>query len=307
MKTMRIFFKAMMIMAFAFVTLNSVNAQSVKDGANMSEVQIAQYLKTNPKDTVKVFVSEAFANDTLCVTTRLYYKDGEKFVTRLNKDKSLRSGVVNTVPVVERKKRTYVATQSDSLTLDQKRTVLNGQLRAFDPEHRNEVGWDRHKININLLLGANYIEQVNPELTFRMGYETCHWLWELEGTFSTAKYTEESAAGQKDRYYTFMATGNVGYKVWQDRLCRHYLAVIGNFGYGLQKSDVENAEIRSENYGITGGLGLRYQHSLSRHLKIVGEGWYKVRPKVLHSGNGQEWSANGPSIAIGVSYTFRTK
>ena len=41
MKTMRNFFKAMMIMAFAFVTLNSANAQSVKDGKNMSEAQIA--------------------------------------------------------------------------------------------------------------------------------------------------------------------------------------------------------------------------------------------------------------------------
>lgn len=209
--------------------------------------------------------------------------------------------------VKQRKARVYMDASTDTLSLETMQSVLNGQRRAFDPEHRNELGWDRHKINISLLGGVNYIEQVNPELTLRLGYETCHWLWEVEGTFSTAKYTEESSAGEKERYYTCMVTGNVGYKVWQDQLCKHYLAVIGNFGYGLQKSDVENATIRSENYGITGSLGLRYKHSLTRHLKLVAEGHYRVRPKVLHSGNGQEWSANGPALCVGLTYTFRTK
>ena len=206
-----------------------------------------------------------------------------------------------------RKVRVYVEAQSDSLSQEQKLAVLNGQLRAFDPEHRNALGWQRHKINLSLLGGVNFIEMHNPEVTLRIGYETCHWLWELEGTFSTAKYTEESMAGEKDRYYTFMATGNVGYKVWQDKLCKHYLAILANFGYGLQKSDVKNAVVRSENYGITGGLGVRYKHSLSRSFKLVGEAYYKVRPKVLHSGNGQEWSANGPSVVFGLSYEFRIK
>ena len=200
----------------------------------------------------------------------------------------------------------YTKTTTDALSLSQKEEILSGKRRGFDPEHKNLRGWDRHKYGIALLGGANFVEsQFNPNITLRGFYETCHWLFEAEGTFSRQKYTEDASVS--GNYYTFLGTANVGVKVWQNRLKTSYVAVLANGGYGLQKTDTEDANFYSKNYGLTAGGFVRASASLAPRVKFIGEVGWKLYPKVKHTNGVQELECSGVFANIGIAYTFRCK
>ena len=70
--------------------------------------------------------------------------------------------------VVRKSKGNYYHTTTDAMTNEQKVQVLSGDARAFDPEHKNFRGWDRHKAGVSLLGGANYVEsKFNPLATYK--------------------------------------------------------------------------------------------------------------------------------------------
>lgn len=201
----------------------------------------------------------------------------------------------------------YRTTETDSLTLAEKENILRGDARAFDPEHRNMVGWDRHKWGATFLVGANYVDrQLNPQGTVRVLFETCHWNYEIEGGISRQKHTVESSA-YGTNYLTWNFNANVGYKLWQDRLCRHYLSALVSVGYGSHKTDQEGAKFFSRNFGFTCGAFLRFSAGLSRHVSFVGEAGWKLYPSVTHSVGVQDRNNGGPFVGLGVSFWFNGK
>ena len=120
----------------------------------------------------------------------------------------------------------YKESFTDSLSVAEQESILRGDSRAFDPEHRNMLGWQRHNFGIVPLIGANYVDrQLNPSVTLRGMFETCHQLVEVEATFSRQKHTVESL-GYGTNYATWQFCANFGWKVWQDKLCRNYVAIV---------------------------------------------------------------------------------
>jgi hypothetical protein len=210
--------------------------------------------------------------------------------------------------VARRVKVNYYHTTTDKMTQQQKAQVLSGEARAFDPEHKNYRGWDRHKAGISLLGGANYVEnKFNPLATLRFSYETCHLSYELEGTFSRASHTEESAA-YGSKYSTYIGSANVVWKAIQNRLKTSYVGLGANAGYALHKTDADsNQEFYSENHGFTFGGFARFLTSFNKHFAVMVEGGWKMYPKVKHSGNGQEWDCNGVYLMAGLRVAIPTK
>ncbi len=210
--------------------------------------------------------------------------------------------------VVRKSKGNYYHTTTDAMTNEQKVQVLSGDARAFDPEHKNFRGWDRHKAGVSLLGGANYVEgKFNPLATLRLSYETCHFSYELEGSFSRASHTEESAA-YGSKYNTYIGSANVVWKAIQNRLKTSYVGFGVNAGYALHKTDADsNQEFYSENHGFTFGGFARFLTSFNKHFAVMVEGGWKMYPKVKHSGNGQEWDCNGAYLMVGARVAIPTK
>ncbi len=198
-------------------------------------------------------------------------------------------------------------TRTDSLTMTEQESILRGDTRVFDPEHRNMLGGQRHNFGIVPLVGCNYVDrQLNPSFTLRGMFETCHQIVEVEATISRQKHTIESL-GYGSSYLTWQFRANFGYKVWQDRLCRNYLAIVVGAGYGLQQTDKREAQFYSKNFGFTGGAGLRVSASLAPRVKFVCEGGYNIYPRVIHSHGKQDFKHSGPYINAGVAFMFRPK
>ena len=201
----------------------------------------------------------------------------------------------------------YRDTTTDSLTMVEQESILRGDTRAFDPEHRNMLGWQRHSFGVVPLVGCNYVDhQLNPSVTLRGMFETCHQIVEVEATLSRQKHTIESL-GYGTNYLTWQFCANFGYKVWQDRLCRNYLAIVVGAGYGLQQTDKREAQFYSKNFGFTGGACLRVSAALTPRVKFVCEAGYKVYPRVIHSNGKQDFKHSGPYINAGVAFMFRQK
>jgi hypothetical protein len=203
-------------------------------------------------------------------------------------------------------RRVYIKKSTEEMTLAEKEQVLAGEKRAFDPEHKNLLSWDRHKWGLAALGGVNFVEsKFNPQVSLRWFYETCHLSYELEGTYSRASHTEESKA-YGSSYNTFIGSANLVWKtIHLNPVKTNYIGFGVNAGYGLHKTDKdENAEFFSKNYGFTGGGFIRFAGSLSKNFGLLVECGYKVYPKVLHSGDGQEFSCNGPYINLGFNFGF---
>ena len=202
----------------------------------------------------------------------------------------------------------YTKKNTSEMTTSEKEDVLDGKKKAFDPEHKNLLGWDRHKWGLSALVGGNFVEsKFNPQVTLRWFYETCHLSYELEGAYSRASHTEESA-GFGTKYNTFIGSANLVWKTFHlNPIKTTYIGIGLNAGYGFHKTDLQGQEFYSQNFGFTGGGFIRFSSSMSRRLRLLVEGGYKFYPKVLHSGDGQDFSCNGPYAQIGLAWTVRNK
>ena len=279
MKTMRIFFKAMMVMAFAFVTLNSVNAQSLKDGKNMSEAQIAQFLTTNPKDTVKVFVSETFANDTLCVTTRLYYKDREKFVTRLHKDKSVQNSEMMSALV-----KASVDTRFEEALYDSRRRdvyyyhaeglpgVMGADRHAgkIVAKAANKYGW-----SFQFFAGGQFAEHIIAPLGgVGVRFTQPIWMVGLTAELGQSK-TSDMAQAPTEKYLTSRTEVALGFQPFRfDKFNQHRLFFGAKLGWEWYKTDTpadkEGNYFRSEGNYLYPSVFLRYEY----RMFATGNSWF---------------------------------
>lgn len=282
MKT-NFFFRTVLVIVLAMVTEVSM-AQRVVNGIDKgwSTRQAGKYLVSNPSDTVILAVSEIKKTGNVrAVERRIGYFLGTKLVSR--RDTLL-----------------YQEKMSADISQEDKKAVLRGEKNSYLPEHQRADKSNIHRVNVSLLGGANYVDgRVNPVFTGRLGYETCYFLFELEGSYSRAKYPTLSS-----NYNTFVAAGNLGWKFWQDRDYRSYIAVLGTAGYAMQKSDKDDAELFSKNYGFTFGAFLRGAWGFGKRFQLIGEAGYRVLPKVLHDGGTQEFDNGGPFVNLGVNMSF---
>jgi len=282
MKT-NFFFRTVLVIVLAMVTEVSM-AQRVVNGIDKgwSTRQAGKYLVSNPSDTVILAVSEVIRDNGIrYVETRIGYVIEGKLVSR-------RDTVL------------YFEKMSNDISQENKKEYLRGEKNAYLPEHQRADKSNVHRVNVSLLGGANYIDgKVNPVFTGRLGYETCYFLFELEGSYSRAKYPTLNSY-----YNTFVAAGNLGWKFWQDRDYRSYIAVLGTAGYAVQKSDKDDAELFSKNYGFTFGAFLRGAWGFGKRFQLIGEAGYRVLPKVEHDGGTQEFDNGGPFVNLGVNMSF---
>ena len=282
MKT-NFFFRTVLVIVLAVVTEVSM-AQRVVNGIDKgwSTRQAGKYLVSNPSDTVILAVSEVIRDNGIrYVETRIGYVIEGKLVSR-------RDTVL------------YFEKMSNDISRENKKEYLRGEKNAYLPEHQRADKSNVHRVNVSLLGGANYIDgKVNPVFTGRLGYETCYFLFELEGSYSRAKYPTLNSY-----YNTFVAAGNLGWKFWQDRDYRSYIAVLGTAGYAMQKSDKDDAELFSKNYGFTFGAFLRGAWGFGKRFQLIGEAGYRVLPKVEHDGGTQEFDNGGPFVNLGVNMSF---
>ena len=271
------------MIVLAMVTEVSM-AQRVVNGIDKgwSTRQAGKYLVSNPSDTVILAVSEVIRDNGIrYVETRIGYVIEGKLVSR-------RDTVL------------YFEKMSNDISRENKKEYLRGEKNAYLPEHQRADKSNVHRVNVSLLGGANYIDgKVNPVFTGRLGYETCYFLFELEGSYSRAKYPTLNSY-----YNTFVAAGNLGWKFWQDRDYRSYIAVLGTAGYAMQKSDKDDAELFSKNYGFTFGAFLRGAWGFGKRFQLIGEAGYRVLPKVEHDGGTQEFDNGGPFVNLGVNMSF---
>ena len=271
------------VMMVAFVAM-SASAQRVVNGIDKgwSTRQAGKYLVSNPSDTVILAVSEVIRDNGIrFVETRIGYVIEGKLVSR-------RDTVL------------YFEKMSNDISQENKKEYLRGEKNAYLPEHQRADKSNVHRVNVSLLGGANYVDgKVNPVFTGRLGYETCYFLFELEGSYSRAKYPTLNSY-----YNTFVAAGNLGWKFWQDRDYRSYIAVLGTAGYAMQKSDKDDAELFSKNYGFTFGAFLRGAWGFGKRFQLIGEAGYRVLPKVEHDGGTQEFDNGGPFVNLGVNMSF---
>lgn len=272
----------MMMVAFVAV---SVNAQRRINGVNLSKKQVAELLVKNPTDTVTMSrVEIKKENNMVFEEIRSAYIFNKKIVSR-------RDTIISAIAM------------SDDIQFSDKEAVLRGELSMRNPDHQRADGSNIHHVNVSVLGGANYIDNnVNAVATLRLGYETCHFLFELEGSYSTMAYTSASMVSGK--YNTFIAAGNLGWKFWQNRDYRSYLAILGTAGYAKQKSDSRDAEFFSENYGLMLGAFVRGAWGFSKRFQLIGEAGYRILPQVIHTEGTQLFSNGGPFVNLGVNMSF---
>lgn len=278
------FLRTALFAVFALVAI-AINAQKVINGVELSKKQVAEYLVKNPTDTVIMALSEVA-------------KDGEmRFVER-------RIGFISGKKLVSRRDTLiYLETSSEKVAFSDKEAVLRGDMQAYNPEHQRADGSNIHHVNVSVLGGANYVDNtINAGATLRLGYETCHFLFEVEGSYSTMAYTSASMVSGK--YDTFIAAGNLGWKFWQNRDYRSYLAILGTAGYAKQKSDSRDAEFFSENYGLMLGAFARGAWGFSKRFQLIGEAGYRILPQVIHTEGTQLFSNGGPFVNLGVNMSF---
>ncbi|MBP3687383.1 MAG: hypothetical protein J6J35_03345 [Alphaproteobacteria bacterium] len=198
----------------------------------------------------------------------------------------------------------YDRTSAANVSFNDKVAVNRGEKVAVDPHHKDLEGKFRHRVYMSALGGAILTNKgdFHPVFGGRLGYETCHFLFELEGVYSQQNYTD--VAEVTGRYNTFAAYLTAGWKFWQSPLYRSYLAVGASGGFAYQKTDMEDAEFYSSNYGAAGKVFLRGLWGLNRNFGLVFEGGYNLLPWVEHYGGEQEWNHGGAYLQAGINYKF---
>ena len=308
--------KSIIVMMIVFLAGN-VNAQNRVNGIDTHDARKCnEYLVNNPKDTiVEVFninrdgmrgeVSRNVYLNASVLTARndtVWYKQRVNRVEATDNQIVVTSTLRSATGEVKGDTVRWNRTNTGDVSFATKESACRGEIRVIDPEHKDLDGNFRHKTQATILGGGMVVDgYFTPTMTGRLGYETCHFLYELEGSFSSSKHTE--VAEYSGRYLSFSAQFNAGWKFLQDRRYRHYLAVLGTVGYGYQKTDGDEAVARSKNYGIIYGGMVRGSLGLSQHWRLVGEFGYKIVPKVRH--NEEQDVHNGGFFAnVGVGYTW---
>ncbi len=302
------FFKSMIAMIMvAFVTIVS-NAQAVITNINAYDVDACkEYLIQNLTDTVK---NIAVVNgDTI---TRRVFAEGRTL--RITNDTVIKGvnrvkGGVNIISEIREDNGNVktdtthmIKTNTKDLAFETNVSILKGETKVQDPKNKDFDGNNRHKAQVTALGGGALVDDnITPSGTLRVAYESCLFLYELEGSVSSLKYQEGSE--YEGKYLSYSVQANFGWKFLQDIRSRHYLALLVSGGYGINQSDGEEALARTRNYGFIAGATLRGSYGLTSHWRIVAEGGYKLFPKLPHDQQ-QDLSCRGFFVNLGVGYAW---
>ena len=266
-------------MAFAFVTLNSANAQSVKDGANMSKAQIAEWLRNNPKDTVKVFVSEAFANDTVCVTTRFYYKDGEKLMTCLDSDKRFLNSKQKDDLIEASIDTRFEESHYDSRSRDVYYYHVENLLGVMGADRHagkivakaaNKYGW-----SWLFFAGGQFAEHITAPLAgVGVRFTQPIWMVGLTAELGQSK-TSDMAQAPAEKYLTSRTEVALGFQPFRfDKFNQHRLFLGAKLGWEWYKTDTPADEygnyFRSEGNYLYPSAFMRYEY----RMFATGNSWF---------------------------------
>jgi hypothetical protein len=226
-----------------------------------------------------------FIAKSICLCALMVAICAQSAVAQENKQiKSLdKNGNVTSVTYQDGTSTTFTKTTSNQVSYADKVKVVNGQKRAFKPGHRNIAGELRHKVYLQPMAGAIYLiddHEFQPLLTLKGGYETCHFIFELDFSGSWMKYTNTAEA--KGHYASLAGYAGAGVKLWSSQLGYSYVAIGGSAGYAYQRTDDPDADTFSDNYGFAAKGWLRANFSLNRTLSLVGEAGYDLLPKVYH-------------------------
>ena len=203
----------------------------------------------------------------------------------------------------------FVRERTKDISLQTKKEYRSGETQVYLTPHHDFQGDYRHGLYVVLEAGADWLHkehQFNPIGTLAIGYETCHFGFEVQGGASMAPYPE--GAMSDENYFTYSAYVAGMWKVAQGALKNSSsLAIGGAWGYTHCRSDIKGAEVRSWNMGASGKLFLRGNISLGKVAAVVEVGGI-LQPYVSHLKNDhQNWHNIGPYAQMGIKVPIKTK
>lgn len=277
------FFKTVLVAVFALVAI-AASAQKVVNGVNLTKKEVKELLVKDPSIRVSMEESEiARVADSLRVERKIAYtREGNFFFYR---------------DTISR----YVGS-SNEISFATKEAVLRGEAEVRSSTQRAD-GTRINGIYISALGGADYVDKtLNAKAGVRVGMNFKRLLLEVEGVYSTNAHTSRSTLSGK--YDIIAVSGNVGYKFWQDRNYRSYIAAVLSAGYALQTSSGSDDVARTQNYGFIGALNLRGAWAFAPSWLLFGEVGATLKPKVFHTEGWQQMDNIGPCAAVGITYLF---
>jgi hypothetical protein len=292
-----------MMVALCYQVANAQNVVSTISTADFNACK--EYLQQHPMDTIVNGAVKVFLYNGKVVRTGNEAKSVAKVVPEAERVE--RSGNVTNVKYVDGSSTTFTRTTSDKVSYSDKVAVVNGQKLAMKPGHRDVELNLRHTVYGSVLAGGMYVfddHEFQPMGTLKLGYESCHFLFEMDGSYSRMEYTNTAEAS--GHYNSFSAYLGAGWKFWQDNRYRSYLSVGGSAGYAYQRTDKEAADVFSDNYGFAAKGWVRGNISLNNRLGLLIEGGYNLLPKVYHQEDQdhQDFGHGGAYLQIGLNYRF---
>ena len=191
---------------------------------------------------------------------------------------------------------------SNEIDFATKEAVLRGEKEIRSSAQRAD-GSKINGIYVSALGGADYVDKtINAKAGVRVGMNFKRLLLEVEGAYSTNAHTSRSTLSGK--YDIIAISGNVGYKFWQDRNYRSYVAAVLSAGYALQTSSGSDDVARTQNYGFIGALNVRGAWAFAPSWLLFGEVGATLKPEVFHTEGWQQMDNIGPCAALGLTYLF---
>lgn len=304
------FAKAIIIvMMVAFAPIGA-GAQNINTTVSISDTEATKaYLTANPLDTIVNGQKKAFlVNGEVVCTGFSVSEPALKAIEKKPAQSVERHGDTTSATYADGTSSTFTRTTSGRVSYSDKVAVVNGRKFAVRPGNRDIEGNLRHTVYMSLLGGAMYVvddHEFQPLLNLKGGYESCHFLFEIEAQGTWMQYTD-SASVAGHHYSSLSFYVGAGWKVWQDARYRNYVALGGSLGYAYQRTDDKNADVFSDNYGLAGKAWVRGILPLGLHLGLLMEAGYNLLPKVYHKAdqNHQDLNHGGGYVQIGLNYRF---
>jgi hypothetical protein len=214
-------------------------------------------------------MSVMFANVTTAQTTKdqsavLKIHRTRQQVTMVTSDAA---GKVDTVTAV----RTRVCDVSDEVKLaryEAKRRGEKPETVYFDNKNKDIEGKKISRPFVELGFGGTLLfdnSELRPELVLNAGWESRYFILMATGYFSGKAFNSDAEAGGS--YHTFGGLLGGGPKLWNSANFNSYLALIGQVGYGYEKTDGDAEDIRfsSSFYGLKWRGLLRFHYGFNNH------------------------------------------
>jgi hypothetical protein len=202
------------------------------------------------------------------------YQSAVLRITRTNKQVTMVSktaeGKQDTVVAT----RTRVCDVSDSVKLaryEARRAGKTPETVYFDNKNKDIEGKKISRPFIELGFGGTYLfdnSEIRPELVINAGWESRYFILMATGYFSGKAFNSDAEAGGS--YHTFGGLLGGGPKVWNSANFNSYLALIGQVGYGYEKTDGDDEAIRfsSSFYGLKWRGLLRFHYGFNNHWGV---------------------------------------